>query len=89
MDAARACTLTLVDAYSPGWIVEVDGGGEVPIADASGLRAVAVPAGTSTVTFTYAPAGVRHGAWLSLASLLCLLGGVGWVRRRVPPGNRE
>ncbi|MGQ3355577.1 MAG: hypothetical protein ACT6XY_01915 [Phreatobacter sp.] len=47
--------LVLADAWHPWWSARIDGR-EVPILRAFGLvRAVEVPAGTSTVTFTFEP----------------------------------
>lgn len=76
VDAETSATLILADAYALGWEATVDGV-PVPVDDAAGLRAVKVPAGKSKVTFVYAPASVRTGAALSLASLvLCGLAGL-------------
>mgnify|MGYP001401398256 CR=1 FL=1 len=62
--------LVLSEPYFPGWRCQVNGRiADVRRADVI-LRAVVLPAGTHTVTFTYSPASVRIGALVSLAALL-------------------
>jgi hypothetical protein len=61
--------LVLTDAYFPGWHATVNGD-EARIVPANyAFRAVPVPAGESTVTFTYEPASYRLGLFLTLASI--------------------
>jgi len=61
--------LVLTDTYFPGWRAEVDGR-PTAIAPANyAFRAVTVPAGTHTVTFTYEPASFRVGLFISLLAL--------------------
>ena len=65
--------LVLTDAYFPGWRASVNGR-EAPIAPANyAFRAVPIPAGDSTITFTYDPASYRIGLFLSCLSL-CVVG---------------
>lgn len=76
VEAARPGHVVLADAYWPGWQATVDGIDQ-PIHRANGyLRAVAVPAGRSTVAFTYRPIVFRLGAGLSgLTAMALALGG--------------
>jgi hypothetical protein len=61
--------LVLTDTYFPGWRSSVNGR-EATIAPANyAFRAVPIPAGDSTITFTYDPASYRIGLFLSCLSL--------------------
>jgi hypothetical protein len=66
----QAGYVVLSDSYYPGWRVLVD---DVPqpllIANVN-FRAVAVPSGTHTITFEYAPFSATLGLFISLASSL-------------------
>jgi hypothetical protein len=76
--------LVLLDTYAPGWHATVDQQ-PTPIYPANhAFRAVVVPAGHHTVTFTYAPPLLAIGAMISGGSLLVLLGLLVWLcaRRR-------
>ena len=65
--------LVLSDTYYPGWTAAVDGR-LTPIYRANyTMRAISVPSGNHTVTFTYEPASVRIGFMISIASLLVLI----------------
>jgi hypothetical protein len=69
--------LVLTDPYYPGWVARVDGQ-ETPILRADYLfRAVAVPAGTHTVTFSFEPTSVALGGGLTLLGALAVLVVVG------------
>jgi len=73
VDAPAAGFLVLTDSHYPGWRAVVD---EQPaeILRANGLhRAVRVPEGQHEVRFVYRPRSLRVGAWLSLASLFCVV----------------
>ncbi len=60
--------LVLLDGWDPGWHATVNGRSvDVRRADYN-FRAVAVPAGASTVHFTYRPTSVLVGAAISVAS---------------------
>src|SRR5262249_21974227 len=62
--------LVLSDTFDPGWSATLDGQ-LVPIRPAFvAFRAVALPAGSHTVEFTYRPAGFELGIWLVGAGLL-------------------
>ncbi|MDA0164741.1 YfhO family protein [Solirubrobacter ginsenosidimutans] len=74
--------LILNDTYYPGWRAEVDGH-RVPILAANtAFRAIALPPGPHKVRFSYHPASVRYGGWITLAGLLALLVAAILVRRR-------
>lgn len=65
--------LVLTDTWFPGWQVEVDGApAELRRANFA-FRGVWLPPGRHVVSFTYAPASVRQGAWISLAALVLVL----------------
>ena len=65
--------LVLADTYYPGWRALDGTGKELRIyrADMT-LRAIALPAGNHTVSFTYLPIDFRVGLFLSLTSLLLM-----------------
>ena len=70
--------LVLRDVDAPGWHAAVDGVA-TPIQRVDhAFRGVEVPDGTSSVTFTYAPASLRRGAWLALAGLGVLTALAAW-----------
>lgn len=84
-------------AAEPGWSARVQPGrppgrGAVsrPVADAGLVQSVAVPAGTSTITFHYDPGTVTAGLAVSLAafgfSVLVVAGSL--ARRRLRPSGR-
>jgi len=69
--------LVLTDTFFPGWEAEVDSGGRpcpgrILPADLA-FRALFLPGGRHTVTFTYKPVSFRVGMWASLASVLCFI----------------
>jgi Bacterial membrane protein YfhO len=64
----------LNDTWYPGWVATVDGQ-ETPVLQADYLfRAVAVPAGSHRIVYTYHSAAVRNGIIASVLGLLILLG---------------
>ena len=66
--------LVFSDSYYPGWVAAVDGR-ETTIYRANiTQRAVVVPAGEHQVRFRFEPASVAVGFWVSLGSLVILLG---------------
>jgi hypothetical protein len=74
--------VVLGDAWDPGWRAEVDGRpAAVERADVA-FRAVALPAGSHRVVFTYVARAFRAGLAISLAALALVAGGLAWERRR-------
>lgn len=84
----RAAMLVVLDNWFPAWKAFVDGR-EVPVHRANyTFRAIAVPAGEHTVTFSYEPTELRSGAAISLVLLGLLLAAVlfgAWRERRPRP----
>ncbi|MDR3639449.1 MAG: YfhO family protein [Isosphaeraceae bacterium] len=77
-DAEGAAYLVLADTFDPGWSATLDGR-PVPIRPAfAAFRAVALPAGKHTISFSYVPEGFQLGLAVSLASLACALGALLW-----------
>jgi hypothetical protein len=73
VQAAQDAWLFLADTYDPSWRAYVDGQARpVRLANAM-FRAVAVPAGTHTVTFRYEPWPLAWGAAISLLTGLGVL----------------
>lgn len=82
---AGSGSLILADTHYPGWKATVDGV-DVPIRTYHGLlRSVEVPAGARHVTFSFEPASVRLGAWISALALVVTagLGVLAGFRRRL------
>jgi hypothetical protein len=68
--APRPGLLYAAESFFDGWTATVNGIA-TPILPANyAFRAVVVPAGTSTVVFSYRPPGLTAGLWLSGASLV-------------------
>jgi hypothetical protein len=83
--------LVLTDTWFPGWRARVDER-EVPILRAYGaLRAVPVPAGSSRVTFEYAPRSFAMGATASVLGVLlaAALPLLAWLRGLARRRRRE
>jgi hypothetical protein len=79
--------LLLLDTYFPGWKATVNGR-ETSIYRADyNFRAVALPAGNSTVRFVYEPMSVRVGGVLAGVMLMGLVVVWFWSGRRVSGGN--
>lgn len=77
--------LILTDNDYPGWQASV-AGREVPIQRTHGtFRAVAIPAGTSEVTFDYRPRTFWGGLWAAAGCLVLALWHVAAARRRCAP----
>jgi hypothetical protein len=82
VETPRAAILILLDAFENGWQASLENGDAVPIRRANALvRAVAVPAGTHVVTFTYRTPLLAVGAWCSFAGAL-ICAGLVWRARR-------
>ena len=71
---ARPGYLVVADAYDRGWRAEVNGRPEPVLRANHTFRAVRVPAGEAEVRLAYRPFSFVAGAWISVVSLLCLLG---------------
>lgn len=65
--------LVLTDNYYPGWNVTIDGKSSAIYRANYTFRAVPVPRGNHTITFSYQPNSFRAGVTLSLVSFLLLL----------------
>lgn len=82
VQAAEPGWLVLLDSWDPGWRATVNGrSAEVRQANYS-FRAVAVPAGSSTVTFRYEPATVRVAGSITVASSVAIVGFLTWAWAR-------
>lgn len=80
--------LVLTDNYYPDWVARVDGAPAPIVRAYHTFRAVAIPAGSHTVTFTFEPASLRVGLFISLlaAAVLAAVAVVAFLRaRRGPP----
>jgi hypothetical protein len=75
--APRDAILVLSDPFYPGWVARVDGSPTTILRADYLFRAVAVPAGTHTVTFTFEPTPVAFGGMLTLLGSLAVLAVVG------------
>lgn len=73
VDSPAAAYLVLSDSWFPGWEAKVNGE-PADILKANFLvRAVRVPAGKSSLVFTYRPGPYMIGKWVSLAALTILV----------------
>ncbi len=75
----RAALLVLADNYYEGWEAEVDGGGAEVLLANHAFRGVVVPAGEHTVEFSFSPADLLTGLYVSAAVGLLLLLYGGWL----------
>jgi hypothetical protein len=74
VEATQPTVVVVLQSYTRDWAATVDGQ-PAPILKANlYFQAVAVPAGSHQLNFTYAPSAVRLGAILSVAALAILLG---------------
>jgi hypothetical protein len=73
VDSPRAGFVVLADTYRPGWNVTVNGQRQPTLRAQHAMRAVAVPAGSHQVTWTYRPMSLYVGGGLSLLGLLVVL----------------
>jgi len=69
VEASAPGFVVLTDQAYPGWTATVDGAARPILRADHAFRAVAVPAGTSRVVFTYRPVALWLGAGVSLATL--------------------
>jgi len=82
VDAPRASVLVLTDSYAYGWHVSVNGKAQHLARVDDVVRGVVVPAGRSTVVFTYRSPPRTVGASISLLTLAGLLGYGAWLAVR-------
>lgn len=83
VDSPAEGYLVLSDPFYPGWLAELDGSPAEILRANYAFRAVAVPAGSHTVTMTFRPASWIAGLAISLATLAALAAaGFVWLRRR-------
>jgi hypothetical protein len=80
--------LLLTDTFYPGWQVTVDGGPAEMLRADLAFRAVPLEPGVRRVVFSYQPASVRWGAWISGLALLLWLVGLAWLILRRKPDRR-
>jgi hypothetical protein len=75
--------LVMLDSWAPGWHATVNGH-SVPVLHANyAFRAVALPAGTSTVRLVYRPGGFVIGMWAAAITIAGLLVALAvWMARR-------
>jgi uncharacterized membrane protein YfhO len=74
--------LVLADPPYPGWSVTIDGH-SAPAREQDNLfRAVDLPAGRHTVEWRFEPRSVRTGLYVTLATLLAVVGYLVVIRRR-------
>jgi hypothetical protein len=71
-DMPRPGFLLLLDTYFPGWTATVDGRQTKIYRADYDFRAVALPAGKSSVTFSYRPLSFYLGLWISVFTILAL-----------------
>jgi hypothetical protein len=79
--------LVLADAWYPGWRVEVNGESETIYPTNVALRGVPVPAGTSSVRFSYEPGSFRLGlltAFMGLGVFAAWVAVSRWRERKTP-----
>ncbi|MBI3856020.1 MAG: YfhO family protein, partial [Planctomycetes bacterium] len=74
VEAKADSILVVSDTFYPGWEAEVDGK-EAPILRANlAFRAVAVPAGTHSVTMRFRPSSARNGLIVTALTIIGVLG---------------
>jgi xanthosine utilization system XapX-like protein len=83
----RPSLLVIADNWFPAWHARVNGEEEPVLRANHTLRAIPVPAGESTVELYYASGQLSTGLWVTVLSLLTVLGvaSVSYVRGRHPP----
>ena len=81
----RPGIIVLADIFDPGWRLVIDGT-PAPVLRANLLmRGAALTAGTHSLVYTYEPASVRVGGWVSGGGLLALIGLAWWAFSRTIP----
>jgi uncharacterized membrane protein YfhO len=86
VDTKTAGVLVMSDVYAPGWQVQIDGEATKLHRANHAFRAVFVPYGKHTVTFSYEPLSFHWGSILSMFGLTIL--GIGLlICYKVSPGG--
>ena len=83
--ADAPCVLTISQVAYPGWQAAVDGAATPVLTSDGVLQAVAVPAGTHTVTLHFQPQAVLTGAIISLLTLVAAA--IGLLAARLVEGQ--
>jgi hypothetical protein len=78
----RPGIIVLADVLDDGWQLDIDGKPSQVLRANLLMRGAAVTAGTHTLVYTYRPASVRLGAWVSGAGLVTLIGLAVWAYPR-------
>ncbi len=76
----EAAFLVISEAFYPGWKAAIDGKPTEIYRANFAFRAVAIPAGRHTVTFSYRPLSFKIGAWVSIATLALIIAGFIYMR---------
>lgn len=74
--------LCLSEIWYPAWKATVDGAETEVMRSNYSLRAVAVPAGTHTVTLQYSSDTFNTGRWTTILTSILVAVGLFWTRRR-------
>lgn len=82
VDSPNSTYLVLSDTYFPGWRARINNEPTQILNAFHALRAVAVPKGNSTVEFTYEPASIRLGGLISLGSIVAMVLGHLFIRKK-------
>ena len=80
--------LLLLDTYFPGWNATVNGRAAAVCRADYNFRAVALPAGTSTIQFVYQPESFRVGCVLAVVTILALAGAWFWSGKRLDDADK-
>ena len=81
--------LVLADNYYPGWKVFVDGKEQQLYKTNYSLRGVHLEKGKHLIKFVYDPLSFKIGMYLTLSTLLLIIGYLGWygLSKRAKPGQ--
>lgn len=77
-DNPTASLLVTRETYYPGWTADIDGKQTEILPVNIRHKGVIIPEGSHTITFTYTPASVRTGAYISIVTVIVLLFLTGW-----------
>lgn len=79
---AKPGIFCLSEIWYPAWKAEIDGATAEILRANYSLRAIAVPAGTHTITLRYDSSTFAAGRWTTLLTLLLTALGLIWISRR-------